>query len=66
MSGGGGGIIIIDVTKQTLSNPIVHGSLPAKSQTLIDPILAKDPSLWTAAEKKHLGTVFSWALQNLS
>jgi hypothetical protein len=64
MSGGGGGIIIIDVTKQTLSNPIISGQLPQKMQSDIAPILAKDSADWTAADKTLAGRVFVWALNH--
>jgi hypothetical protein len=64
MSGGGGGHIIIDSVKQTLTNPIVSGQLPAKMQTQITPILAKDDADWTAGDKSVVGRVFVWALTN--
>jgi hypothetical protein len=64
MSGGGGGVIIIH-TVQVLKDPLVYGMLPINTKLLIDPILAKDPSLWTLREKKDLSIAYSWALQNL-
>jgi hypothetical protein len=65
MSGGSGGIIIIKSTVTTLSDPIVHGSLPQSMQDWIDPILAKHPAGWTDHDKVVVGHVFSWALCNL-
>jgi hypothetical protein len=65
MSGGGGGVIIIDATKATLSNPLVHGNLPEAWPPIIDPILAKDSASWTAKDKKQAAACYTWALTNL-
>lgn len=64
MSGGGGGVIIIKVIKHTLSNPIVHGQLPAQTVASLDPILSKDEGSWSYADKVLAGHAFVWALTN--
>ena len=66
MSGGGGGIIIIDSVKKALSDPQVHGSLPEKWPPIIDPILKKDTPSWTKKDKETLAACYTWALCNLS
>jgi hypothetical protein len=65
MGGAGGSIIVSDAVHATLTNPVVHGQLPEKTQQMVDPILAKDQSTWSTREKKDLGIALSWALQNL-
>jgi hypothetical protein len=65
MGGGDGGVIVQDSVKATLTHPLVHGNLPTKWPEIIDPILAKDSSTWTAKEKRDLSAAYSWALQNL-
>lgn len=62
---GGGGHIILSNTKATLSDPLVHGALPPKTTAIIDPILAKDPSTWSALERREIAKAYSWALNNL-
>jgi hypothetical protein len=62
----GGGTVIVNHAKQALSDPLVHGQLPPKTQTMIDPILAKDVSLWTARDKKDIAAAFTWGLCNIS
>lgn len=66
MSGGGGGIVIIKSTVNTLTDPLVHGSLPQRLQDLVDPILAKPTDQWDADDKFMAGHVYAWALTNLS
>jgi hypothetical protein len=66
MSGGGGGPIVVNHAKHALSDPIVHGQLPPATQTLIDPVLAKDPGTWTPREKKDVKGAFNWAYDNLA
>jgi hypothetical protein len=61
----GGGTIIVNHAKTALTDPLVHGQLPPATQKLIDPTLAKDPSTWTASEKKDVGVAFSWAINNI-
>jgi hypothetical protein len=61
---GGGGHVILDNTRTTLTNPLVSGALPPATQALIAPILAADPSTWTARNKKDLAAAYTWALMN--
>lgn len=61
---GGGHIIIRDAKKQALSNPLVHGALPAAMQTAIAPALAKDTVDWTADDDHETGRAFAWAEKN--
>lgn len=65
MSGGGGGIIILDDVKSTLSDPRVHGQLPADMRNLIDPILAKDTADWTFQDRAVISVVHGWAILHL-
>jgi len=58
---GGGHIIIRDAIKQALSNPVVHGALPADMRAEVDPILAKDTSAWTENEDCLAFAAFHWA-----
>lgn len=62
---GGGGIIIIQDSINTLNKPEVHGNLPPRLQALIDPLLSKDPSTWTPVDKIIVSHVYTWALCNL-
>lgn len=65
--GGGGGVIIVrDAAVQTLTNPVVHGQLPATMTGSLDPILATPPTLWSTLECEIVGRAFHWALCNLS
>lgn len=59
--GGGGTIIIRNAIKQVLTDPLVHGSLPDKMKTTIDPVLAKDVNDWTTPEHHAALNVFDWA-----
>ena len=65
MGGGDGAVIVSDSVKAALTNPLVHGNLPAKWPAIIDPILAREPSTWSAKDKQSLSAAYSWALQNL-
>jgi len=65
MSGGGGGIIIIHNSQVTLTDPQVHGQLPAHMCAWLDPILSKDPAAWTEVDKMCVAHAYSWALCNL-
>lgn len=54
---GGGGIIIIDATKATLSNLDIQACFSSDELTLLAPLLAKDSANWTLADRiigKHL------------
>lgn len=62
--GGGGHIIIRSAMKQALTDPLVHGWLPAADTALIDPILAKDVNDWTAQEYERVRKTFAWAAQH--
>jgi hypothetical protein len=66
MGGSSGGIIVQNAAKATLSNPIVHGSLPEKWLPIIDSIMKKDLPSWTAKDKKDMAACFTWALTNLT
>jgi hypothetical protein len=63
--GGSAGGIIVQHAKTALTDPLVHGGLPAATQKVIDPILAKEPTAWTPRDKKDLASAFTWALTNL-
>lgn len=58
---GGGHIIIRRSIKRTLSDPLVHGSLPAPMLQLVDPVLAKDVNDWSDVEDITVLMAFSWA-----
>lgn len=64
MGGGGGGVIVRGNARATLSDPVVHGQLPAWMQSLVDAIFAKDDSDWTEGDCAHVGHAYSWALCN--
>lgn len=63
--GGSGGVIIVNHAKQALSDPLVHGQLPIRTRAMIDPILAKDVSLWTLRDKKDIAAAFTWGMCNI-
>lgn len=65
MGGNSGGIIVQDSVKETLTNPVVHGDIPAHMSAKTDPILARESSTWTTDDKAALAHVFSWALVNM-
>jgi len=65
MSGGGGGIIIIHNSIKTLTDPQVHGQLPSKMCSWLDPILARNPASWTDCDKVCVAHAYTWALCNL-
>lgn len=52
MGGGDGVIISRDAAVAILSNPIVLGNLPVTLRSALEPILKKDPSTWTDAERE--------------
>jgi hypothetical protein len=62
---GGGGHIIIQHAQAALTDPLVHGQLSTEMQARIDPILAKDPGVWTDIDKIIVGHAFNWALCNV-
>jgi hypothetical protein len=64
VSGGGGGIIIIHSIKAMLSDPHVHGSLPADIQAAVAAVLAK--SIWSNGDKEIILDAIGWALDNLA
>ena len=61
MGGNSGVIIIDDAIKQELTNPMIHGQLPPKTQSVVDPILARDPGTWTVDERAATFRAFTWA-----
>lgn len=61
---GGGHVIIRSAIKQALSDPLVHGCLPASDVAVVDPILAKDVNSWTHEEFERVLKTFAWAAQN--
>jgi hypothetical protein len=65
MSGGGGGIIIIQNSANTLNDPQVHGLLPSEMCAWLDPILAKPAATWTIVDKVCVAHAYTWALCNL-
>lgn len=62
--GGGGTIIIRQAIKQALTDPVVHGMLPASDIAVVDPILAKDVNDWTHQEQRAAMKTFAWAEQH--
>jgi len=66
MGGSSGGIIVQHDAVQTLTNPVVHGSLPSRMCFWLDPILAKDTAQWSDVEKMCVAHAYSWALCNLA
>ena len=58
--GGGGTIIIRNAIKTALTDPMVHGLIPADEAASIDAILAKDTSSWTSQETHQAAKVFHW------
>lgn len=65
MGGGSGGIIIRKVVHQGLTDPTVHGQLPATMLGNLDPVLAVDPSTWTTLDCEIVAWAAHWALCNL-
>ena len=65
MSGGGGGIIIRNATKKTLSDPIIHGQLPADMAADLAPVLVKDTCDWSVTDCAIASEAHTWALCNL-
>jgi hypothetical protein len=59
--GGGGTIIVRNAIKNTLTQPVVHGSLPSHLLTEVDPVLAKDVNDWAPTEHAIAVRVFHWA-----
>jgi hypothetical protein len=62
---GGGHIIIRNSIKQALTDPLVHGALPAGIQTDIAATLLKDTSAWDEHDDKCTQHAFKWAMSNL-
>jgi hypothetical protein len=65
MSGGSGGPIIIHHARKALTDPIVHGELPAITQAAVDTVMAKEDADWTDSDKMYVGNAFKWCLCNL-
>jgi len=63
--GGSSGGIIVQHAKTALTDPLVHGGLPPRTQEIVTAILARDPSTWVARDKQDLAAAFTWALCNL-
>ena len=62
MSGGGGGIIIIQKAEiQALMHPLVHGALPQHMQAVVDVLSAKGTDNWTPADCGEALACFVWA-----
>ena len=70
---GAGGIVNDDVQK-ILTNPLVHGRLPATMTASLDAVLysdypnnttLSDPSMWSTMEKEIVGRAMHWAVCNL-
>lgn len=66
MGGSSGGIIVRNAAVQTLTDPQVHGQLPATMVSGLDAVLAIDPSIWSTMEREIVGRAFHWALCNLA
>jgi hypothetical protein len=64
-SSGGGGHILQIATQMALSDPLVHGSLPATMLASVDAVLAKEPADWTSQDKSVIANAVSWAIQNI-
>lgn len=71
MGGGDGHIIVSDAAQGALTNPVVHGGLPATTTGALDPVLwsdaptntvLRDPSTWNKQEREIVGRAFHWAL----
>jgi len=65
MGGSSGGIIVRQNAVTVLTDPTVHGQLPAAVTGPLDPVLAKDPSTWSSHECELVGKAYHWALCNL-
>jgi hypothetical protein len=66
MGGSTGGIIVRNAVKAALSDPTVHGQLPAESIAGIDAVLAKDPGTWEYRDILIVSRMIAWALENLA
>lgn len=64
MSGGGGHVIIRRKMASALSDPIVHGQIPAEKLALLDQALEKDVGEWTDVEDAHVKECHDWAVNN--
>lgn len=65
MGGGSGGIIVRSRARETLTDPVVSGSLPDRLKLAISPILQKDDADWSVQDDMVIAHVFSWALCHL-
>jgi hypothetical protein len=63
---GGGGHVIINSVNISLSDPLIHGALPAHMQPALDNALAKDPGALTNEDKNVLAAAVTWAILNLT
>lgn len=58
--GGGGTIIVRRAIKQALTDPLVHGMIPADEVAIVDSILAKSEDDWSTHETHKVAKVFHW------
>jgi hypothetical protein len=74
MGGGDGGVIVKDGVQKILTDPQVHGRLPATMAASLDAALysdypantiLSDPSKWSQVEKEVVGRAAHWAVCNL-
>ena len=65
MGGSTGGGIVRNNAQVTLTDPQVHGSLPANITQVLDPVLAKGHSNWDHHDCIIVSHALSWALCNL-
>ena len=64
MGGGDGGVIVRNSIVSGLSDPTVHGQMPAWLTALVDPILAKEVGTWRDSDCSIVSLATHWALMN--
>lgn len=65
MGSGDGGIIIGNDAVRSLSNPVIHGQLPATITGSLDPVLVKDCCDWSETERDIVASAMAWAIRNV-